>query len=128
MDDEHVKMNDCVRDLKWANRPPVVEELERKYNVQLGESGGVVVGAGGAMRIGSGGGLLFAPASFQKALGNVPKIFPREKHLTHMTDFFKAARGERPAVCNFDYSEPLARIVLSGNLASLAGCGKRIAL
>ena len=41
-------------------------------------------------RIGSGGGLVFAPASFQKTLGDVPKIFPREKHLTHMTDFFKA--------------------------------------
>ena len=128
VDDEHVKMNDCVRDLKWANRPPVVEELERKYDVKLGESGGVVVGANGAMRIGSGGGLVFAPASFQKTLGDVPKIFPREKHLTHMTDFFKAVRGERPAVCNFDYSEPLARIVLSGNLASLAGCGKRMSL
>ena len=56
------------------------------------------------------------------------KIFPREKHMNHMKDFFTAARGGRPAVCNFDYSDPLARIVLSGNLASLAGKGKKIAL
>ena len=128
VDEEHVKMNDCVRDLKWANRPPVVLELERKYGVSLGESGGLVVGANGAMRIGSGGGLVFAPASFKKELGDVPKIFPRERHMTHMKDFFTAARGGRPAVCNFDYSEPLAKIVLSGNLASLAGRGRKIAL
>ena len=80
------------------------------------------------MRIGSGGGLVFAPTSFKKQLGDVPKIFPREKHMTHMKDFFIAARGGRPAVCNFNYSEPLARIVLSGNLASLAGKGKKISL
>ena len=128
VDEEHVRMNDQVRDLKWANRPQVVLELEEKYGVNLGESGGLVVGANGAMRIGSGGGLVFAPASFQKELGSVPKIFPREKHMTHMKDFFTAARGGRPAVCNFDYSEPLAEIVLSGNLASLAGKGKKIAL
>jgi hypothetical protein len=45
-----------------------------------------------------------------------------------MKDFFVAARGGRPAACNFEYSEPLAKIVLSGNLASLAGKGKKIAL
>jgi hypothetical protein len=105
-----------------------VEELEKKYGVKLGATGGVVVGENGAMRIGSGGGLVFAPTSFKKQLGDVPKIFPREKHMTHMKDFFVAARGGRPAVCNFDYSEPLARIVLSGNLASLAGKGKKISL
>ena len=128
VDDEHVLAGDQVRSIEWANRPPVVLEVERKYGVQLGESGGLVVGANGAMRIGSGGGLVFAPASFKKELGSVPKIFPREKHMTHMKDFFTAARGGRPAVCNFDYSEPLARIVLSGNLASLAGSGRKIAL
>ena len=124
VDEEHVKMNDCVRDVKWANKPPVVLEFERRHGVDFGRTGGVVVGANGAMRIGSGGGLMFAPTSFQKELGAVPKIFPREKHMTHMKDFFAAARGIRPAVCNFDYSEPLAEIVLSGNLASLAGKGK----
>ena len=128
VDEEHVKMNDCVRDIKWANRPPVVVEAERKYGVDFGRSGGAVVCEKGVMRIGSGGGLLFAPTSFQKELGSVPKIFQRERHMTHMKDFFTAARGGRPAVCNFDYSEPLAKIVLSGNLASLAGKGRRIEL
>ena len=128
IDDEHVKANDYVRDTKWVNRPPVVEELERKYGVSLGDSGGVVVGTGGAMRIGSGSGLVFAPSSFQKKLGSVPKIFPREKHMTHMRDFFTAARGGRPAACNFEYSEPLAELVLSGNAASLAGKGVKIAI
>jgi hypothetical protein len=71
---------------------------------------------------------VFAPTSIRKSLGDVPKIFPREKHMDHMKDFFVAARGGRPAVCNFNYSEPLAKIVLSGNLASLAGKGKKIAL
>ena len=128
VDEAHVKMNDCVRDLKWANRPPVVVEAEKKYGVDFGRSGGAVVCDKGVMRIGSGSGLVFAPSSFQKELGAVPKMFPREKHMTHMKDFFTAARGGRPAVCNFDYSEPLARIVLSGNLASLSGKGKKIAL
>ena len=127
-DKTHIGSNDQVRESQWANRPPVVEELEKKYGVKLGATGGVVVGENGAMRIGSGGGLVFAPTSFKKQLGDVPKIFPREKHMTHMKDFFIAARGGRPAVCNFDYSEPLARIVLSGNLASLAGKGKKISL
>jgi len=128
IDDEHVKMNDCVRDVKWANRPPVVDELEKRHSVDFGRSGGVVVCGNGAMRIGSGGGLMFAPTSFQKELGDVPKIFTREKHMTHMKDFFVAARGGRPAACNFDYSLPLAKIVLSGNMASLAGEGKRVDL
>ena len=128
VDSEHVKMNDCVRDVKWANRPPIVDEMERRYGVDLGRTGGIVVGANGVMRIGSAGGLLFAPSSFQKDLGDVPKTFPREKHMTHMRDFFVAARGGRPAVCNFEYAEPLAEIVLSGNLASLAGKGRKIAL
>ena len=121
-------MNDQVRDIKWANRPPIVLEIERKHGVSMGESGGLVAGAEGAMRIGSGSGLVFAPAAFRKSLGDVPKVFPREKHMTHMKDFFTAARGGRPAVCNFDYSEPLAEIVLSGNLASLSGRGKSIPL
>ena len=128
VDAEHVKMNDCVIDTKWANRPPVVVEAEKKYGVDFGRSGGAIVCDKGVMRIGSGSGLVFTPNSFQKELGAVPKIFPREKHMTHMKDFFTAARGGRPAVCNFDYSEPLAKIVLSGNLASLAGKGKKIAL
>ena len=128
VDEEHVRMNDQVRDIKWANRPPIVLEIERKHGVSMGESGGLVAGAEGAMRIGSGSGLVFAPAAFRKSLGDVPKIFPREKHMTHMKDFFTAVRGGRPAVCNFDYSEPLAEIVLSGNLASLSGRGKVIPL
>ena len=128
VDEEHVKMNDCVRDLKWVNRPPIVAELERRYDVELGRTGGIVVGANGVMRIGSGGGFLFAPSTFQKELGDVPKIFPREKHMTHMKDFFVAARGGRPAVCNFEYSTPLAEIVLSGNLASCAGKGRKLTL
>ena len=69
VDDVHVKAHDTVRDLKWVNRPPVVEELERKYGVDFGATGGVVVGANGAMRIGSGSGLMFAPTSYQKELG-----------------------------------------------------------
>ena len=77
----------------------VKSQLEKKYGVKLGRTGGVVVGENGAMRIGSGGGLVFAPTSFKKQLGDVPKIFPREKHMTHMKDFFVAARGGRPAVC-----------------------------
>ena len=127
-DSRYIGSNDQVREMRWANRPPVVEELEKKYGAELGATGGLVVGKDGAMRIGSCGGLVFAPTSFRKSLGDVPKIFPREKHMDHMKDFFVAARGGRPAVCNFNYSEPLAKIVLSGNLASLAGKGKKIAL
>ena len=127
-DKNYIGSNDQVRESRWANRPPIIEELEKKYEVKLGATGGVVVGKEGAMRIGTCGGLVFAPTSFKKQLGDVPKIFPREKHMTHMKDFFVAARGGRPAVCNFDYSEPLAKIVLSGNRASLAGKGKKITL
>lgn len=127
-DSKYIGSNDQINESRWANRPPIVEELEKKYGVDLGATGGVVVGKDGALRIGSCGGLNFAPLSFKKKLGPIPKIFPREKHMDHMKDFFVAARGGRPAACNFEYSEPLAKIVLSGNLASLAGKGKKIAL
>lgn len=56
----------------------------------------------------------------------VPKaIIPRIKG-THQKDFFRACRGGDPACANFDYSAPLAELVLLGGLAIRAGVGRKV--
>ena len=72
-----------------------------------------------------GGGLQFVPNGLMKQLPKPPKTIPREKGLTHQADWLRAIRNpNRPAGCNFDYSAPLARTVLLGNVAARAGLKK----
>ena len=117
---------DCVaRDA--SNRPPFLVELEKKYNRDFGADGSLFVGDKGFMTIGPfGDGCRMVPEEAHRAFPKKPPAtLPRIKG-THQDDFFRACRGGEPACANFEYSEPLAEIVLLGDIAMLAGAGKRI--
>ncbi len=122
-DNEHVDKIGICRKREYQNLPPVVEELEKKYGQDLGRLGTVFVGEKGIMAIGPhGSGLQFVPNNLQRSLPKPPKTIPREKGMNHQADWLRAIRNpNRPAGCNFDYSAPLAKTVLLGNVAARAG-------
>ncbi|MFA5900457.1 MAG: Gfo/Idh/MocA family oxidoreductase [Hyphomicrobium sp.] len=116
---------DCVT-REAQNRPPLVVELEKKYNRDFGSDGSLFVGDKGIMIIGPfGEGCRIVPEEAHRAFPLPDKVLPRIKG-THQSDFFRACRGGAPACANFEYSEPLVEIVLLGDLAMLAGAGRRI--
>ena len=116
---------DCVA-REASNRPPRLVELEKKYDRDFGADGSLFIGDKGLMTIGPfGDGCRMVPEEAHRAFPKPPVTLPRIKG-THQDDFFRACRGGAPACANFDYSEPLAEIVLLGDLAMLAGSGKRI--
>ena len=126
-DREHVTRIGCCTKREFQNLPPIVEEVERKYGVELGALGSLFVGEKGFIRIGPhGDALVFAPKDLYKP--KPPKFLPREKGLDHQTDWLRAIRNpSRQAGCNFDYSAPLAETVLLGNVAARAGKGVELA-
>jgi predicted dehydrogenase len=116
---------DCVA-REAQNRPPLVAELEKKFNRDFGADGSLFVGDKGFMTIGPfGDGCRIVPEEAHRAFPRPPATLPRVKG-THQDDFFRACRGGAPACANFEYSEPLAEVILLGDLAMLAGTGKRI--
>ncbi|OGV61025.1 MAG: hypothetical protein A2283_13230 [Lentisphaerae bacterium RIFOXYA12_FULL_48_11] len=116
---------DCVV-REATNRPPFVVELEKKYNRDFGSNGSILVGDKGIMTIGQhGDGCRMVPEEAHRAFPMPAATLPRIKG-THQSDFFRACRGGAPACANFDYSEPLAEIVLLGDLAMRAGAGRLI--
>ena len=125
-DMEHVNKIGCCTKREFQNLPPIVEEVERKYGVELGALGSLFVGEKGFIRIGPhGDALVFAPKDLYKP--KPPKFLPREKRLDHQTDWLRAIRNpSRPAGCNFDYSAPLAETVLLGNVAGRVGKGRTL--
>ena len=123
-DKEHVnKIGICLK-REFQHLPPMVLELEKKYGQNLGCLGSIFVGEKGMIRIGPhGDGLVFGPKDLYKQ--RPPKLFPREKGMTHQADWLRAIRNpNRPCGCNFDYSAPLATTVLLGNAAPRAGVKK----
>ncbi|MBP5509612.1 MAG: Gfo/Idh/MocA family oxidoreductase [Kiritimatiellae bacterium] len=123
-DKKHVtRIGEC-RKREYQNLPPILEELERKHGQNLGRLGSIFVGEKGILTMigAEGDGLTFVPFDLRKSLPSPPKTIPREKRLSHQSDWLRAIRNpDRPAGCNVDYSTPLAKTVLLGNVASRAG-------
>ncbi len=120
-DRKHVDRIGCARKREYQNLPPIVEEVERKYGVDLGALGALFVGEKGFIRIGPhGDALVFAPRELYKS--KPAKTLPREKGLDHQVDWLRSIRNPgRPTGCNFDYSAPLAETVLLGNVVAQVG-------
>ena len=125
-DRAHVNKIGCCLKREYQNLPPAVEEVERRYGVDLGALGALFVGEKGFIRIGPhGNALVFAPKELSKP--RPPKSIPREKGLNHQADWLRAIRNPaRAAGCNFDYSAPLAETVLLGNVVARAGKGREL--
>jgi len=122
----HVNRIGCCTKREYQNLPPIVEEVEKKYGVELGALGSLFVGEKGFVRIGPhGDALVFAPKGLYKP--KPPKTIPREKGLNHQSDWLRSIRNpDRPTGCNFDYSAPLAETVLLGNVAGRVGKGREL--
>jgi predicted dehydrogenase len=111
------------------NRPPIVDELEKKYNRKLTDGGVVFVGDKGILVTGNYcDSWRLVPEEKMKAFPVPPKTLPRvRKGLNHYTDFLRACREGGPAPSsNFDYAGPLTELVLLGCLAERAGVGRKV--
>ena len=108
------------------NRPPIVDELEKKYNRNFGGNGSIFVGDKGYINIGPfGEGFRIVPEEAHRAFSPPPKTLPRIKG-THQQDFLQACHNGTQACANFNYSLPLSEIVLLGDVAMRAGAGKLV--
>ena len=116
----------CVNKREWQYVPPLALELEKKYGRDFGTNGSLFVGDKGIMTIGEfGDGCRIVPEEAHRAYAAPDKILPRVKG-THQENFFRACRGGAPACSNFEYAAPLAEIALLGNIAMIAGRGRRV--
>lgn len=126
-DVEHVQRRwRNVNRREWQNVPPLVVELEKKFERNLGPSASLLVGDKGYMWIDEfGDSCRIVPEEAHRATPIPEKTLARIKG-THQEDFFRACRGGVAACSNFEYSGPLAEIALLGNLAMRAGVGKKL--
>ena len=109
-----------------ANRPPIVEELEAKYNRNFGSNGTIYVGDKGYMYTGTyGEGTRIVPEEKHQAFPMPDKQIPRIKG-SHQDNFLNACRGGEPACSNFEYASGMAEVVTLGSLALVAGERKKL--
>lgn len=111
------------------NRPPIVDEIEKKYHRKLTDGGAIFVGDKGILATGNYcESPRLVPEEKQRSFPPPPKTLPRvKKGLTHYTDFLRACReGGAPPSSHFDYGGPLSEMVLLGCLAERAGLGNHV--
>ena len=116
------------------NRPPIVDELEKKYGRDLKNGGTIYVGTKGFMHTGNYAATpRIIPEEKMKEFPPPAKSLPRVGKPpkgsglgTHQYDFLRSCRDGKPASSNFDYGGPLSEMVLLGCLAEHAGVGKHV--
>jgi len=108
------------------NLPPLVEELEKRYDRKLGANGTLYVGDKGIMYTDCyGGSPRILPEEKHKAFPAPAKTLPRNKG--SFDDFLGACRGGKPTTASsFEVASVLTEVVLLGNLAQKAGVGKKV--
>jgi predicted dehydrogenase len=111
------------------NRPPIVDEIEKKYGRKLTDGGAIFVGDNGILVTGNYcESPRLVPEEKHRAFPVPTKTLPRvKKGLNHYTDFLRACKegGAAPS-SHFDYGGPLSEMVLLGCLAERAGLGKHV--
>ena len=109
---------------EYQNLPPIVEELERRHNVQLGQIGTLWMGEKGIIWLNEfGSAMQFVPTSLRKEVKRPEPWIPRVKK-SHVHEFFAAIREGRRANADFRYGVPLVKTVLLGNVLAQTGLGK----
>lgn len=106
---------------EYQNLPPIIEELEKKHGVPLGQAGSVWIGEKGIIWLNEfGSSIQFVPASSRK---NIKKPDPWIKRVkkSHVHEFFAAIWEGRQANASFDYGVPLVKAVLTGNVLAQTG-------
>ena len=119
--DQNVQYHFCKREL--LNFPPIVLELEKKFNTRLGNIGNLFMGEKGILWAGQfGDAFMFVPNSLKKKIPVPPQKYRRlAKGKFHVHEFFDAIREGRRANADFiEYGVPLVKTVLLGNVVALA--------
>jgi len=112
--------------LAKQNRPPIVLELEKKYNRKFGDGGTIFVGDKG----------ILSCANYCES----PRIVPEEEHRkfprperkiprlkgSHQQDFLTALKEGRKSCSDFEYTARLSEMALLGCLAERAGKGRKV--
>jgi predicted dehydrogenase len=98
-------------------RPPRPVEMAPGRN--LAADGVLFVGDKGTLYSGFSGGPLFLSAAQQQAISPPPKTLPRTAG--HYLEWIEAAKGGKPATCNFEFAAPLTEIALLGVIAQRTG-------
>jgi len=111
---------------KSQNRPPIVVELEKKYNRKFGDGGTVFVGDKG----------ILVASNYSDS----PRIVPEEQHRqtpvpdkkiprvkgTHQADFLRSFKEGKKATSDFEYGAALTEMIFVGCLAERAGKGRKV--
>jgi predicted dehydrogenase len=109
------------------NLPPLLEELKQKYPSEKFDSNGTLyVGEKGTLYTGTyGGGMRLLPREKGQEVSQPPRSLPRPKG--SFADFLRACReGKTDTATDFGYAARLTEFTLLGNLAQLAGVGKKV--
>jgi predicted dehydrogenase len=107
--------------------PPLLVELKKKYpGVRFDESGTLYVGEKGIFYSSTyGQAVHLVPKEKMKDLPQPPKSLPRPK--SSFVDFIQACReGRTDTATGFEYASRLTEFGIVGNLAQLAGAGKKV--
>ena len=109
---------------EYQNLPPIVEELERRHGVPLGQIGSIFVGEKGILWLNEfGSAIQFVPSSLKKGIAKPTPWIPRVRK-SHVHEFFAAIREGRRANADFRYGVPLVKTVLLGNVLAQTGLGR----
>ena len=115
--------------LAAQNRPPLVLELEKKYNRKFGDGGSIFVGDKGIMVASNYGDAprIVPEEDNRKFLKSrqLKKIIPRLKG-SHQQDFVNALKEGKKSCSDFEYTARLTEMALLGCLAERAGLGKKV--
>jgi len=108
------------------NLPPLVEELERRYKINLGDNGALYVGEKAILWSDTTCSSVRIIPEKQHRATPIPAVqIPRIKG-SHADDFLAACRSGTQPCSPFSYAARLTEIVLLGALAYIAGAGRRI--
>ena len=124
VDAEHQNRIGIAVKREYQNLPPIVEELEGKYGLPLGQTGTIWVGEKGILWLNEfGSSMQFVPTSLKKQMTK-PNPWIRRVKKSHVHEFFAAIREGRRANADLRYGVPLVKTVLLGNVLAQTGLGK----
>ncbi|MEI8376270.1 MAG: Gfo/Idh/MocA family oxidoreductase [Planctomycetota bacterium] len=109
-----------------GQKPEIIKNLEKEAKRKF-KDGTIYVGDKGMMYTDTyGGGIQLYPEARRQAFANPPKTLPRA-HGGPIEDLFWAIKNDGTPASNFvDYSGRLTEFILTGQLAMLAGVGKKL--
>jgi predicted dehydrogenase len=109
-----------------ANLPPLLGELHKQYpDEEFGSNGTLYVGERGIIYTGIGDHMRVLPAEKMKTIPKPPQLLPRPKNI--FVDFIQACQEKRTDTASpFEYGARLTEFVLTGNLAQIAGVGRKL--